>query len=143
MRLGCLFHQHLKGKLETPEQKVAFSLVFYETAPRLTKSLAAIEKLLPNREVAVARELTKLHEDVRRGLPSGLLAFYEANPAKGEIVLLIGPPPESIASEEDADAMLLDALRTMKASQAAAQVAKATGIDRKTLYARAMEIRAK
>ena len=122
---------------------VETTLVFYETAPRLTKSLAAIEKLLPNREVAVARELTKLHENVRRGLPSGLLAFYEANPAKGEIVLLIGQPPESIASEEDADAMLLDALRTMKASQAAAQVAKATGMDRKTLYARAMEIRAK
>ncbi len=134
-----------KARREVLEElgAVETTLVFYETAPRLTKSLAAIEKLLPNREVAVARELTKLHEDVRRGLPSGLLAFYEANPAKGEIVLLIGPPPESIASEEDADAMLLDALRTMKASQAAAQVAKATGIDRKTLYARAMEIRAK
>ena len=134
-----------KARREVLEElgAVETTLVFYETAPRLTKSLAAIEKLLPNREVAVARELTKLHEDVRRGLPSGLLAFYEANPAKGEIVLLIGPPPEGIASEEDADAMLLDALRTMKASQAAAQVAKATGIDRKTLYARAMEIRAK
>lgn len=117
------------------------TLVFYETAPRLTKSLAAIEQALPNREVAVARELTKLHEDVRRGLPSGLMAFYDANPPRGEIVLLVGPPPESIASEEDADAMLRDALRTMKASQAAAQVAKATGMDRKTLYARAMDLR--
>ena len=117
------------------------TLIFYETAPRLTKSLAAIESALRDREVAVAREITKLHEEVRRGLPSGLLAYYDANPPKGEIVLLVGPPPESIASEEDADAMLRDALRTMKPSQAAAQVAKATGMDRKALYARAMELR--
>lgn len=117
------------------------TLVFYETAPRLVKSLGAIEEVLRDREVAVARELTKLHEDVRRGLPSGLKAFYDANPPKGEIVLLVGPPPEQIASEEDADAMLRDALRHMKASQASAQVAKATGLDRKTLYARAMELR--
>ena len=134
-----------KARREVLEElgAVDATLVFYETAPRLSKSLAAIEQALPNREVAVARELTKLHEDVRRGLPSGLMAFYDANPPRGEIVLLVGPPPESIASEEDADAMLVDALRTMKASQAAAQVAKATGMDRKTLYARAMELREK
>ncbi|WP_258319682.1 16S rRNA (cytidine(1402)-2'-O)-methyltransferase [Qipengyuania flava] len=132
-----------KARREVLEElgAVDSTLVFYETAPRLVKSLGAIEEVLPNREVAVARELTKLHEDVKRGLPSGLKAFYDANPAKGEIVLLVGPPPEQIASAEDADAMLQDALRTMKASQAAAQVAKATGLDRKTLYARAMELR--
>ncbi|MBL44003.1 MAG: 16S rRNA (cytidine(1402)-2'-O)-methyltransferase [Sphingomonadaceae bacterium] len=117
------------------------TLIFYDTAPRLGKSLAAIAETLPDREVAVARELTKLHEELRRGLPAGLIAYFEANPPRGEIVLLVGPPPESVASEEDADAMLVDALRTMKASQAAAQVAKATGMDRKTLYARAMELR--
>ena len=132
-----------KARRETLDELAAVdaTLVFYETAPRLTKSLAAIEAALPDREVAVAREITKLHEELRRGLPSGLLAYYDANPPKGEIVLLVGPPPESIASEEDADAMLRNALRTMKASQAAAQVAKATGMDRKTLYARAMELR--
>ena len=117
------------------------TLIFYDTAPRLGKSLAAIAETLPDREIAVARELTKLHEELRRGLPSGLIAYFEANPPKGEIVLLVGPPPESVAREEDADAMLIDALRTMKVSQAAAQVAKATGMDRKILYARAMELR--
>ncbi len=117
------------------------TLIFYETAPRLTKSLAALEAAMPNREVAVTREITKLHEEVRRGLPAGLLAYYDANPPKGEIVLLVGPPPESVASEGDADALLREALQTMKTSQAAAHVAKATGMDRKTLYARAMELR--
>ncbi len=117
------------------------TLVFYETAPRLAKSLAAIEEVLPYRDVAVARELTKLHEELRRGLPAGLIAYYEAHPPRGEIVLLVGPPPEELANEDDADALLVEALRTLKPSQAAAQVAKATGFDRKTLYARAMELR--
>lgn len=119
------------------------TLIFFETAPRLCKSLEAIDEVLPNREVAVARELTKLHEEVRRGLPAGLIAWFDAHPPKGEIVLLIGPPPEVETSEADADAMLERALETDKPSQAAAKVAKATGFDRKTLYARAMEIRAR
>ncbi|RYY38876.1 MAG: 16S rRNA (cytidine(1402)-2'-O)-methyltransferase [Sphingomonadales bacterium] len=116
------------------------TLVFYETAPRLTKSLAAIEVAMPYREVAVARELTKLHEECRRGLPAGLIAWYEAHPPKGEIVLLVGPPEDHGHEEVDADAMLREALAELKPSQAAAQVAKATGMDRRELYARAMEL---
>ncbi|OBX20219.1 16S rRNA (cytidine(1402)-2'-O)-methyltransferase [Erythrobacter sp. QSSC1-22B] len=117
------------------------TLIFYETSPRLTKSLAAIRDILPDREIAVGRELTKMHEELRRGLADGLIAWFDAHPPKGEIVLLIGPPLEQLASEADADALLLAALETSKASQAVAQVAKATGLDRKLLYARAMELK--
>lgn len=116
------------------------TLVFYETAPRLTKSLAAIQTAMPYREVAVARELTKLHEECRRGLPAGLIAWYEAHPPKGEIVLLVGPPTDHGNEEIDADALLRAALAEAKPSQAAAQVAKATGMDRRELYARALEL---
>ena len=116
------------------------TLVFYETAPRLAKALAAIEAAMPYREVAVARELTKLHEECRRGLPAGLIAWYEAHPPKGEIVLLVGPPTDHGHEEVDADSLLREALSTSKPSQAAAHVAKATGIDRRELYARAMKI---
>ena len=116
------------------------TLVFYETAPRLTKSLAAIQAAMPYREVAVARELTKLFEECRRGLPAGLIAWYEAHPPKGEIVLLVGPPVDHGHEEVDADALLLAALAEVKPSQAAAQVAKATGMDRRELYARVMEL---
>jgi 16S rRNA (cytidine1402-2'-O)-methyltransferase len=56
-------------------------------------------------------------------------------------VLLVGPPPAEAASEADADALLREALATEKPSQAAAQVAKATGLDRKALYARALELK--
>lgn len=117
------------------------TLVFYETAPRLLDSLAAICELLPGREVAVARELTKRFEECRSGSPADLITHYTAHPAKGEIVLMIGPPGEAKASAADADALLAAALQTMKASQAAAEVARATGLDRKALYARALELK--
>ena len=132
-----------KARRETLEELAGTdaTLVFYETGPRLLKSLAALKELMPEREIAVARELTKLHEECRRGLADGLMAYYDANPPKGEIVLLVGPPEAHAPSDVDADAMLREAMTTMKASQAAAQVSKATGLDRKALYARAMEIK--
>ena len=117
------------------------TLVFYESGPRLTKTLGAIEDRLPGRRVAVAREITKLHEECRLGSAAELIAHYEAKPPKGEIVLLVEPPQETEVSAEDVDALLREALKTEKASQAAAKVAKATGADRKALYARAMELR--
>ena len=117
------------------------TLVFYESAGRLTKSLTAIEAGLPGRRVGVARELTKMHEECRVDTPAALIARYEAKPPKGEIVLLVEPPEEQEASEEDVDRMLREALATDKPSQAAAKVAKATGADRKALYARALELR--
>lgn len=121
---------------------VPATLIFYETAPRLAKALAAVGEALPGREVAVARELTKLYEECRTGTPEDLVAHYTAHPPKGEIVLLVGPPAPHAAEAVDADAMLSQALGTMKASQAAALVAKATGLDRKALYARALALRA-
>jgi 16S rRNA (cytidine1402-2'-O)-methyltransferase len=120
---------------------VPATLIFFDTAPRLAKSLAAIAEVLPGREVAVARELTKLYEECRTGTPAELAAHYAAHPPRGEIVVLVGPPVATNANEVDADALLREALATHKASQAAAQVSKATGLDRKALYARALELR--
>jgi len=120
---------------------VRTTLLFFETAPRLTRSLEAIGEVLPGRKVAVARELTKLHEECRTGTAAELAAYYEAHPPKGEIVLLVGPPAEEKTGAADVDAMLRAALVAEKPSQAAAQVAKATSLDRETLYARALELR--
>ena len=89
----------------------------------------------------MARELTKAFEECRTGTPAELSAHYQAHPPKGEIVLLIGPPVAVAASDEDADAMLVAALTRLKPSQAAAEVARATGKDRKALSARALELR--
>lgn len=122
---------------------VPATLIFYETAPRLSKSLEAIGEVLPGRDVAVGRELTKLHEECRTGTPADLIAHYEAHPPRGEIVLMVAPPGEEARGEVDADALLIAALEHDKPSQAAAQVAKSTGLDRKMLYARAMELKSR
>lgn len=121
--------------------RVPATLVFYETAPRLTAALAAIGAVLPGREVAVARELTKKFEECRSGSPEDLSAHYAAHPPKGEIVLMVAPPGEAEAAEIDVDALLRAELAHSKPSQAAASVAKATGSDRKLLYARALELK--
>lgn len=132
-----------KARADTLAELVAIkaTLVFYETAPRLAAALAAIAQVLPGREVAVARELTKLFEECRSGSPEDLITHYTAHPPKGEIVLVIAPPGAVQTSAADADALLIKALKTHKASQAAAEVARATGLDRKALYARAMELK--
>ena len=82
-----------------------------------------------------------MFEECRTGTAEELAAHYAAHPPKGEIVLLVGPPPDRGASNADPDKLLREALETEKPSQAAALVAKATGLDRKALYARALELR--
>ena len=121
--------------------EVPATLVFYETSPRLGASLAAIDNILPGREIAVARELTKKFEECRSGSAGDLAAHYTAYPPRGEIVLLIGPPLAAEPGEFDVDMLLLEELGDLKPSQAAGKVAKLTGLDRKTLYARAMELK--
>jgi 16S rRNA (cytidine1402-2'-O)-methyltransferase len=132
-----------KARAETLAElaPIRSTLVFFESAQRLVKSLAAIGEALPGRELAVARELTKLYEECRSGSVAELIAHFEAHPPKGEIVLLVGPPGEREIGEFDADALLRAALLTEKPSQAAAQVARATGLDRKALYSRALELK--
>lgn len=121
---------------------VRATLLFYETAPRLIAALQAIEATLPGREVAVARELTKKFEECRAGTVAELVEHFAAHPPKGEIVLMIGPPDENQPSAElDIDALLRGELADHKPSQAAARLAKAHGLDRKALYARAMELK--
>ena len=130
-----------RGDMLASLAAVPATLVFYETAPRLLATLAAIAEVLPGRDVAIARELTKKFEECRAGSPEELRAHYAAKPAKGEIVLMIAPPVPTIPEEADVDALLKAELKTSKASQAAGKVAKLTGRDRKALYARALELK--
>lgn len=118
------------------------TLVFYESGPRLSASLAALAEGLGDREAAVARELTKKFEECATGTLSALSARYADAPPKGEIVVVVAPPGDAPPpSEEDADAALAEALTRLPASKAAGEVAKKFGIDRKALYARAMAMK--
>ena len=136
-----------KARSEALEEfaSVRATLVFYETGPRLVASLEAIGQILPGREIAVARELTKLFEECRTGRPAELAEHYCAHPAKGEIVLLVGPPADDGAAPDAAeiDRLLASALESAKPSQAAGEIARMHGLDRKTLYARALELQGK
>jgi len=119
---------------------VAATLIFYETGPRLARSLAAIADVWPAREIAVARELTKLHEECRTGSAAELIEHFAAQPPKGEIVLLIGPPNQAV-NTDNPDELLRAALIELSPGKAAGKVAKATGLDRQALYARAGEFK--
>lgn len=133
-----------KARLDTLNEfsRVDSTLIFYETGPRLVRSLDAMSTLWPTREIAVARELTKLHEECRSGTAEELSEYYSAQQAKGEIVLLVGPPDKE-AQPHDADSLLKEALEHASPSKAAGMVSKATGIDRQSLYARAVEMKGK
>ena len=119
---------------------VPATLVFYEAPSRLAETLADLATELGARPAAVARELTKLHEDIRRGALDALAAEYAVNDApRGEIVIVVGPPEARPAISEDAlDNDLVVALRTLSVKDAAAAVAAKHGLPRRQLYARAL-----
>jgi 16S rRNA (cytidine1402-2'-O)-methyltransferase len=121
---------------------VRATLVFYESGPRLSAALAALAEGLGDREAAVAREITKKFEECVTGSLTELSARYAEGGPKGEIVVVVAPPGEAApASAEDADAALAEALTRLPVSKAAGEVAKRLGLDRKALYARAMEMK--
>lgn len=121
---------------------VPATLVFFESAQRLPDALADLADLLGGREAAVARELTKLYEEVRRGPLPELAAHYaEAGPPRGEVVLVVGPPAEGEGAEAvDLDAALAEALGRLSVRDAAAEVAVRTGRPKREVYMRALEL---
>ncbi|TCH96175.1 16S rRNA (cytidine(1402)-2'-O)-methyltransferase [Roseococcus sp. SYP-B2431] len=120
------------------------SLVFYEAPHRTGEALAALaEGLGADRPACVARELTKRFEEVRRGSLAELAAHYASQEARGEVVLCVGPaPPAAESTAESLDESLRAAMATLSVRDAAATVAEATGLPRKRVYARALELAA-
>ncbi len=120
------------------------SLIFYESGPRCADSLDAMAQSLGNRPAALCREISKLHEQTLTGSLGEIAAACRTKEPKGEIVIVVGPPGEKPApSEADVDAALAEALARITVSQAAGEVARAFGLDRKALYARAMDLKGK
>lgn len=120
---------------------VRATLCFFEGGSRLAESLADMATVLGDRDAVVCRELTKLYETFYRGPLPQLAADPRLDSPKGEIVILVAPGREAEATPEDADAALRDALSRLKPADAAAEVAKALGLNRRDLYRRAMELK--
>jgi 16S rRNA (cytidine1402-2'-O)-methyltransferase len=119
------------------------TLIFYEAPPRLAAALADMADTLGPRAAAVARELTKLHEEVRRGALGELAEHYRASgPPRGETVIVVGPPtPAPPPADSEIEQRLRAALAELGVRDAAAKLAAETGLPRNALYRRALAIR--
>jgi len=116
------------------------TLVLYASGPRLADTLVALANGLGDRDAAVTRELTKLHEECVAGSLAELAERYCDAAPKGEIVIVVGPPLETATVTDEAlDAALGAAMESLSASRAAAEVAQQLGVPRKRAYARALE----
>jgi 16S rRNA (cytidine1402-2'-O)-methyltransferase len=116
------------------------TLVFFESGPRLAETLAAMTEVFGNREAVVARELTKLHEEARRGTLSELSAHYaQAGAPKGEITLVVEGGREPAFDDTKLDALLDKALAFMPVRAAADFLAQALDRPRKPIYERALQ----
>jgi 16S rRNA (cytidine1402-2'-O)-methyltransferase len=123
-------------------KSVRATLIFFESAQRLADSLAAMAEVLGDRPAAMARELTKLHEEVRRGALRELAAHYEkAGPPRGEVTILVAPPLDAAPDTARIDAALAAALPFMPVKAAADLIAGLTDAPRKQVYARALELK--
>lgn len=119
------------------------TLVLYETAPRLLKTLQAAGEVFGTREMAVVREITKLYEDARNGTAQELAQYYTENPAKGEIVLVIAPPCQSESAEIDVKNELSSRLQKMSLKSAVEEVTALSGLSKKEVYNQALALKGK
>jgi 16S rRNA (cytidine1402-2'-O)-methyltransferase len=122
--------------------RIPATLVLFESGPRIAAALGELAAGLGAREAAVCRELTKLHEEVRRGDLGALASVYAAGAEmRGEFVLVIAPPaPAAQPSAAEIDALLRAALARTTLKEAVAEVAAATGEPRRAVYSRALEL---
>ena len=119
------------------------SLVFFESPNRLGESLADMAAVLGARTASVGRELTKLHEEVRRGSLPELASLYANEAAvRGEITIVVGPPPDKEADTAQIDSLLQQALPFMPLRAATDLVAEALAAPRRLVYARALDLKA-
>jgi 16S rRNA (cytidine1402-2'-O)-methyltransferase len=117
------------------------TLVLFESGPRIAATLADLAAAFGAREAAIGRELTKLHEEVRRGTLDTLARDHAAGvETRGEFVIVIAPPVAEAPSAAEIDALLRAALARISLKDAVAEVAAATGEPRRAVYSRALEL---
>lgn len=133
---------HARAEAIAEIAAIRATLVLYESGPRLSACLSALAEGLGDRDAAVTREISKRFEEAVTGTLTGLAARYAEAGPRGEIVIVVAPPGEAPpASLEDGDTALAEALTRLSTGQAASEVAKKLGLDRKALYARALELK--
>src|SRR5471032_1677739 len=122
--------------------RIDATLVMFESGNRVQDTLADLAGIMGAREAAICRELTKLHEEVRRAPLSELAKLADTLETRGEFVLVIGPPAASaqIMPEHDLDDLLRSALKRDSVKDAVAHAVELSGRPRREIYARALEL---
>jgi 16S rRNA (cytidine1402-2'-O)-methyltransferase len=132
-----------RRRVLTELRNIPATLVLFESAQRLSATLAEMRDLLGSRPAAIARELTKLHEELRRGdLPSLAQRYSQEPPPKGEVTIVVGPPAEAAPDFKKAERLLACALPHMPLRAAAGLVADALNLSRRAVYERALSWKA-
>ena len=116
------------------------TLVFYETANRITKTLTAIEEVLPNREIAIVREISKLYEECISGFAKDIIIKIEENPIKGELVIVIEPPKDN-SDNIDINEVIKEELKNFSLKQAVKNITEKYNLKRNEVYEKALEIK--
>lgn len=115
------------------------TVIFFESPNRLIKTLEDMEVLYgKERKICVARELTKLHEEIIHGTVPEILNAFKGRRIRGEIVLILSP--DAHGNDHDPDALLAELLKSLSVSQAAAQAAQLTGLPKRELYQKALSM---
>lgn len=118
------------------------TLVFYESGPRLGATLAALHAGLGSRDAAVVREISKRFEETVTGTLAELAERYAEAPPKGEIVIVVGPPPEAApADSAEIETALKEAMTRLSPSRAAAEVAERLGVPKRAVYEQAQKLK--
>jgi 16S rRNA (cytidine1402-2'-O)-methyltransferase len=122
--------------------RIDATLVMFESGNRVQDALRDLADIMGARDAAICRELTKLHEEVRRAPLSELAKSADALETRGEFVLVIAPPAASahVMAQHDLDDLLRSALRRDSVKDAVAHAVEMSGRPRREIYARALEL---
>lgn len=117
------------------------TLVFYETAPRILKTLETAKNIFKDREMSVARELTKIYEEVLSGSADELMARFQNNPPKGEFVLMIAPPQKNNVSLDNIEEILGQKLAQTSLKSAVKEVCEMYDLNKSQVYSLALRLK--
>ncbi len=137
---GSARREAFSGLRAAEQAGLSATLIWHEAPHRLAEMLQDLSEVFGDRHAAVARELTKRFEEIRRGALADLAAHYGREQARGEITVLIGPAPAAATGTAALDENLLLALERHSVKDAASLVAGATNLPRRIVYARALEL---
>ena len=121
--------------------RIDATLVMFESGARVQESLQDLASVMGTRDAAICREMTKLHEEVRRASVSELAAMADTLETRGEFVLVIGPPAADAGLNDDAlDDLLRASLARGSVKDAVAHAVEVSGRPRREIYSRALEL---